>query len=159
SAEDYDLSVKLADGGFGNVYHSDVLAQYRVWGGTQWSDQRRMLEIEALTQIFDKRIEPAFERRGWGLRMVKRFRRQKASELSIRVGKSYLSTDQRNKISKQLLGLSNSPLVACYVWLYNHGAGNILMRLSRLRVSIRKHVKRLAIRLSLARIFRPIQTG
>ena len=43
TAEDYYLSARLADAGYGNVYTPEILAQYRVWGGTQWSDQRRNL--------------------------------------------------------------------------------------------------------------------
>jgi glycosyltransferase involved in cell wall biosynthesis len=78
--EDYDLSVRMADAGYGNVYVDEPLARYRVWedeGGSR--SRRKALQLDGYLRIFDEVIEPAWRRRGWALRPVRRRRRRLAA--------------------------------------------------------------------------------
>ncbi len=65
-AEDYDLAVRLADAGWGNVYKRSTLARYRVWvdqAGVR--SRRKATEIRGLSHVFNKSLASAFRRRSW----------------------------------------------------------------------------------------------
>src|SRR5215207_3149526 len=74
--EDYDLAVRMADAGWGNVYLDEPLARYRVWvdaGGAR--ARRKALQLSGYARIFTEVFEPAWSRRGWSLGPVRRQRR------------------------------------------------------------------------------------
>ncbi len=77
--EDYDLSVRMADAGFGNVYCDKTLARYRVWTDPkQARSKRKALQLRGYRCIFDEAFEPAFLRRGWDTKSLLRAREKLA---------------------------------------------------------------------------------
>jgi glycosyltransferase involved in cell wall biosynthesis len=155
SAEDYYLSVKLADAGYGNVYSDELLAQYRVWGGTQWTDKRVVEEIVGLIHTFNRAIEPAYERRRWALGRVARFRKLRALGQATLLAKTYLSPAQRSQVTDLVLQLSSHPLVRLHVWMYNHGYGAYLVELTSVSSRLRKYIKEIALHAGVQRIVKP----
>ena len=80
AAEDYYVAVKLADVGYGNVYSPKILASYRSWGGSQWSKQRRIGELEASVKIFQETFTSAFKQRNWNVKYLEYHSKQRALE-------------------------------------------------------------------------------
>ena len=76
--EDYDLSIRLADAGFGNVHCPELLAFYRVFGGTQWSYHRILAEVEGYRRIYTETLPAMYRRRGWSERPLTKSRRGRA---------------------------------------------------------------------------------
>jgi len=77
--EDYDLSVRMAAAGYGNVYENAVLSRYRVWTDLKRArSKRKALQLRGYIRIFDEGFEPAFRRRGWETQSLVRRRRQLA---------------------------------------------------------------------------------
>jgi glycosyltransferase involved in cell wall biosynthesis len=69
--EDYDLSVRIADAGYGNVYINDILACYRVWSDVKKArSKRKNLQLKGYIRIFEESLLPAFERRGWDTKVI-----------------------------------------------------------------------------------------
>ncbi len=66
--EDYDLSVRMADVGYGNVYLDEPLARYRVWedqGGTR--SRRKGLQLEGLHPHLHGGLRTSLAAAGLGL--------------------------------------------------------------------------------------------
>ena len=75
--EDYDLAVRMAAAGWGNVYVDEPLASYRVWRDAGHTRARRKhLQLRGYCRIFEESLAPAFAARGWSLRPVTRGRRR-----------------------------------------------------------------------------------
>ena len=75
-AEDWDLAVRIADAGWGNVYVNEILANYRVWDTpTNARSRRKLAEIEGCRRVAEESLIPAFKRRGWSQAPIKESRR------------------------------------------------------------------------------------
>ena len=64
--EDWELSVRIADAGYGNLYYTEPLACYRVWtdqGNVRAS--RKLTEICAAYELYEDTYLPIFEKRKW----------------------------------------------------------------------------------------------
>ena len=65
-AEDWDLSVRMAILGWGNVYSSTPLTNYRFWVDSELVRfKRRVQEIECVTKMYKETLEPEYIKRGW----------------------------------------------------------------------------------------------
>lgn len=130
--EDYDLSVRLADAGWGNVYVDEPLARYRIWwdaGGVR--PHRRNLQLRGLVRIFEESIEPAWARRGWSLRRVRRQRARLAASKCAKCFRPHFSLEERADLICSLLALSDSPWVKARIWMCRRGAARHLISLDR----------------------------
>ncbi|MEM7554974.1 MAG: glycosyltransferase family A protein [Cyanobacteria bacterium P01_A01_bin.84] len=77
--EDYDLAVRIADAGYGNVYTDRILACYRVWTDSkQTRPKRKHLQLKGYVRIFEESFAPAFERRGWNQKILRKQRQNMA---------------------------------------------------------------------------------
>ena len=77
--EDYDLAVRMADAGYGNVYADELLACYRVWTDVKKArSKRKNLQLRGLIRIFEESLLPAFQRRGWDTKLIEQQRRHLA---------------------------------------------------------------------------------
>lgn len=75
--EDWDLFVRLAVAGFGNVHTRAVLANYRVWSDTGGYRQgRKATELKGIQTLFAETIEPEWCRRGWDLEVLDQARKK-----------------------------------------------------------------------------------
>ncbi len=73
--EDYDLSVRMSDAGYGNVYSDEILARYRVWTDSKRArSKRKGMQLKGYVRIFDEALAPAFSRRGWSSTPLRRER-------------------------------------------------------------------------------------
>ncbi len=108
--EDYDLSVRLADAGFGNVYTTDVLARYRVWddaGGLR--ARRKSLQLAGFDRIFAESMSPAWKRRGWDVGELSRQRRRLAAHHCASCFAPQYTDAEREELVRLLLRLGDGP--------------------------------------------------
>jgi GT2 family glycosyltransferase len=102
--DDWDIGVRLADKGWGNVYIPESLASYRVWTDSQGLRPKRILDtISSTIEVYEKSLTPAFTKRGWSSRIIYRARRNIALHLSKRKEISLLDLEGQ-KQAQVLLG-------------------------------------------------------
>ena len=125
-AEDFNLSVRLADAGYSNVYVNDIIGGYRVWAdlsGVRAS--RKEEELLGLREVFAEAIEPAFRRRNWSMRQVERSRRRLAVTHSGALD-HIDDVEDRARIRSAVLQLSNGRSVKFVLALRAHGLGGVI---------------------------------
>jgi glycosyltransferase involved in cell wall biosynthesis len=126
-AEDFYLSVEIANAGYGNVYSEHILSCYRVWADEGNIRQRRKLnEINGLRIIFDNPITSSFSKRGWNLDLIKKKKTQFACAQSDCLMWDIYSDEEKIELEKAIYNLSSSVKVKTYVFLYKNGFGKIL---------------------------------
>ncbi len=122
--EDYDLSVRLADAGYGNVYIDDALARYRVWTDTGKARvKRKHLQLRGYTRIFEESLQPAFERRHWSLAPIERQRRWLAKRNLAYCFSPDFSPAEREELVGLLIRLGDSRSLRVRILLARMGLG------------------------------------
>ncbi len=120
--EDYDLSIRMADAGYGNVYIDETLARYRVWTDAAGTRARRKgLQLEGYRRIFDEVFAPAWERRGWEARELVRMRNKLAAHHCASCFAEQYSADEQAELVRLLLALADGPGVQLRVRLCRLG--------------------------------------
>jgi cellulose synthase/poly-beta-1,6-N-acetylglucosamine synthase-like glycosyltransferase len=108
-AEDYDLSVRIADAGWGNVYSAKVLASYRVWESSSRPAVRRKLqELEGYEMIFAGSLATAFARRRWNDRAIRTRRSLLALRHAEFLDRANLEPVERVQIAEALTRLAGT---------------------------------------------------
>jgi len=105
--EDYDLAVRMADAGYGNVYCDKVLARYRVWsdvGGVRV--KRKATQLRGYVRLFEESLQPAFERRGWDVEPLRRKRQSLALRHAPACFEPQFDGRDRRELSALILKLS-----------------------------------------------------
>ena len=108
--EDYELSIRLADAGWGNVYSGEVLASYRTWAATSRPVVgRKLREVQGLAFIYAGSLLPAFERRGWGRQRLRRRRAALALANAEVLDRATFTDPERRAMVEALLDLGGMP--------------------------------------------------
>jgi hypothetical protein len=147
--EDYDLSVRLADAGWGNVYSNKVLASYRMWSGSSRPVAgRKLTEVHGLGQIFAGSLSGAFARRGWSSAPLSRRRVELALLNSEILDRAEFADGQRDEMARSLLQLGGSPRLR---WFFGNGAfawtaRRLVFTTAEAKRSIKSLLKRLLFR-------------
>jgi glycosyltransferase involved in cell wall biosynthesis len=110
--EDYDLAVRMADAGWGNVYVDESLAYYRIWSDEAGMRARRKsLQLSGYARIFDEVFGPAWERRGWDAGELDARRSRLAAHHTAACFGSQYSRPEQRELQELLLTLSPSTAV------------------------------------------------
>jgi glycosyltransferase involved in cell wall biosynthesis len=110
--EDYDLSVRIADAGYGNVYTDEVLAKYRIWTDVKKTrSKRKHLQLKGYIRIFEESFLPAFQRRGWDTKILDKQRRKLAILHSAYCFLPIFNQQERAELVALLKQLGDSPLL------------------------------------------------
>ena len=142
--DDWDLAVRLADAGWGNVYDEAILASYRVWGGAGNARARRVLaEATGSVRVFEEALEPAYRRRRWDLAPLIQARENRALGLSIVLSLPGKSTAERTELTEALLRLGASPRLERRLKVYRLGFGPMLRWNAHLQVHAKDAIKAL----------------
>ena len=147
--EDYDLSVRLADVGWGNVYSAKILGEYRIWTGTSRpAVDRKLKELRGLKQIFSGSLREAFTRRGWSPKPLERRRVHLALASSEMLDRAGITPEERRALVQALQDLAGTGTIR---WLLGPGLWPRLMRRSMaaagsLHLLARRVLKRLILR-------------
>jgi hypothetical protein len=131
--EDYDLSVRLAEAGYGNAYSEDVLARYRVWSDTQGVRARRKaLQLDGYRRIFEEVFKPGWLRRGWDEADILRQRRRLAARNCASCFTPHYTEAETDELIALLLRLGDGPLVRLRLLLCGWGLAGLLDQLDAL---------------------------
>ncbi len=141
--DDWDLSVRLADAGWGNVYCDALLADYRVWDAGNVRARRKLAEIEGCARVFDHSLLPAFARRGWGTVPLRERRKHLALAHAMVLDAPAFSPDDRKEMVQALQHLGDSPRLRRRVRLMQRGFGPWFRMRSRAQVAAKDAAKRL----------------
>jgi len=126
-AEDFFLSVEIANAGFGNAYTPEVLSCYRVWADAGNVRQRRKLnEINGLRIIFDEPLRTSFTQRGWSLRPLEKKKEQFACTHADCLQWRIYTQPEKDELEAALYQLSATPKVKLYTFLYKSGFGGLI---------------------------------
>jgi glycosyltransferase involved in cell wall biosynthesis len=140
--EDYDLAVRMADAGYGNVYLDEPLARYRVWEDDSGSRSRRKgVQLDGYAQIFAESIEPAWTRRGWDLNEVRRRRRALAAHNCAHCFGPQYSAAEREELMTKLRTLGDGPRLRFRLLLCRLGMASSIEAAARLDSRLRSLVK------------------
>jgi len=110
--EDYDLSVRMADAGWGNVYSGKVLASYRMWAAPSRPQVgRKLREVQGVAHIFAETLTRAFRRRGWPLATLRGRRVELALANAEILDRGEFAPGEREEMVAALAALGDSPRV------------------------------------------------
>jgi glycosyltransferase involved in cell wall biosynthesis len=141
-AEDFYLSASLSSAGFGNVYLNEVLSCYRVWNDEGKIRQKRKLdEIIGLIDVYEKVIEPGFQKRNWSLIKIHKARASKACRQADCLSWDVFTIAQKKELKEVLFKLSSSFKVKCCVFLYGHNLNFIIDAKNRMLNFIKYNTK------------------
>jgi glycosyltransferase involved in cell wall biosynthesis len=142
-AEDYHTSIRLADAGYGNVYCPKILASYRVWGGSQWTIEKQIAELQALIQIYDNTLIPAFHRRGWNTSPIYKHRLQRAIG-AVGILKHYgFKTDEYQSVVYLLKEMGDSLYLRLHIKLIQLGLSSYLEQLTVIKQQFKDSIKQI----------------
>jgi hypothetical protein len=141
--EDYDMSARLAEAGWGNVYTDKILARYRVWSDLSGvRKKRKALELAGYIRIFDEVFAPAFAGRGWATHPLTRQRRRLALIHANACFLSQFSTSETEHLTRLLRQLGGSPLLTLKLLLMRNGFAPIFERFLHLRGDLKGLAKK-----------------
>jgi glycosyltransferase involved in cell wall biosynthesis len=106
-AEDWDMAVRLADTGWGNLYVNEVLASYRVWD-TPMRSRRKLAEVEGCRRVITESLIPAFSRRDWSLFPITKARRRLALRHAECLRANQFTETERSDLRQALCQLGDS---------------------------------------------------
>ncbi len=147
-AEDYDLAVRLADHGYGNVYVDQVLARYRVWTDAGGVRARRKAEhVRGLIHVFHESLAAAWRRRGWNPAELHAARRRMATHMAASLFVPWFSAAERAELLDLLYQLDSSAGVRMRVFLLRLGLAPLFAWAARVDTAARRAIKNLLARL------------
>lgn len=140
--EDWDLSVRIADAGWGNVYSPEVLACYRFWvDAGRIRAKRKQTELQGMIQLFEESLEPAYERRGWDTTAILRQRSKLAIAHAIALDSPAFTPAERETLEELLEKLGNSPALQRRIKLLGWGFGSIFRLSNQLQLKLKDSFK------------------
>ena len=142
--DDFDLAVRLADAGWGNVYILEFLANYRVWSdASNYRAGRRLSEINGMRRVFEESLMPAYVRRNWSLGPLLSKRRLMAANYVNGFHKLAANSEASEAIKDALITLGDGWRLRFNFFLVKIGLGYSLEAKSRARVRVGDFIKKL----------------
>ncbi len=120
--EDYDLSVRIADADYGNIYVNEILACYRVWtDAKKVRPKRKHLQLRGYVRIFEESFLPAFQRRGWDTKVLDKQRQKFAIIHSAYCFLPIYNREERAELVGMLKQLGDSPALRLRIFFLSLG--------------------------------------
>lgn len=146
--EDWDLSIRIADADWGNVYIPEVLASYRFWpDANQVRFKRKEAELRGMIQLYEQSLHPAFERRGWDTKIIHHQRCQLAVNHATVLDSPLFTAAEQATIVELLRKLGDSPALQRRLKLLNWGFGPYFRWHSSLKLKLKDQIKQWLTRL------------
>ncbi|MEG3435926.1 glycosyltransferase family 2 protein [Pannus brasiliensis CCIBt3594] len=120
--QDYDLIVRMADAGYGNVYTSEILAGYRVWTDTELiRPRRKRVELQGMIRVYEESLLTAFQKRGWDTKFIEQQRQKLALNHAAFCYNPFFSEAERSELIELLQELGDSPALQIRLWTMRLG--------------------------------------
>jgi glycosyltransferase involved in cell wall biosynthesis len=143
SAEDWDLCLRIAILGWGNVYAATPVASYRVWYDDSKTRLRRMIpEIEAVTKVYKGTLEPEYLKRGWSTSSLRSNMRKRALGFAAALDSSLFTQEERVICVARLRELSNSYSLSFAILVAEEGFNPLIRSFKRAALKVKDFVKR-----------------
>jgi glycosyltransferase involved in cell wall biosynthesis len=143
-SEDWDLLVRLADLGWGNVYSSRILSNYRVWSDAQnIRARRKMAEVSTTIQVYRDSLEPAYQRRGWPTENMMRYRKEWAIRFTDALDSPLFDNEERGEYKELLTKLGDSWVLRLRIWAATAGFNPLIRRILQLEEQLKDRLKNL----------------
>jgi len=120
--EDWEMSVRIADAGYGNIYCAEPLACYRVWtdqGNVRAS--RKIVEINGGKYIYENTYISVYNKRNWNKDAINRQKTTYALNHSISLTQKNFTIADKAEIKSLLYTLSNSKALSLRIWMIESG--------------------------------------
>jgi glycosyltransferase involved in cell wall biosynthesis len=143
--EDWDLFLRLAAVGWGNVHVADVLARYRVWSDLQGTRARRKhLELVGINGIFQDTLVPAWRSRGWPDSELDEARSSLAQSHARCLVARHWSKDECSQIEADLRSLSPTDArLERKIRFYRSRLGRLSTAFESLKLKTKDSIKKL----------------
>lgn len=137
-AEDWDLSVRIADSGWGNVYCDATLGRYRAWNDESNARLRRKKqELLGIESVFRDSLIKAFERRHWPTAPLYSAMNKFALAHSDCLSWNCFADEEKRELQSILVRLGRSRGVTVKCWMMQHGFSPVF----RIKRSLTRFVK------------------
>lgn len=139
---DYDLIVRMADAGYGNVYTNEVLACYRIWADAKAiRPKRKSIELRGLIRVYEESLLPAFQRRDWDTKPIDQNRRRWALTHAAYCYRPLFSEEERVEIISLLKQLGDSPALRLYLLASSWGLAPFFEWQQSTAVTLKRTIK------------------
>lgn len=127
TCEDWDMCLRMAAKGWGNVYAAQVLSNYRVWDDTQGvRASRKMSEVMTNIDIYKKTLIPEYQKRGWSIAPLIRNMRRRAVGLADALDSPLFSEQDRVQYKALLNELGQSPFLSLAIAMASLGLNPLI---------------------------------
>jgi glycosyltransferase involved in cell wall biosynthesis len=150
TCEDWDMCLRMAAKGWGNVYAPRVLSNYRVWDDAQGvRAKRKMSEVMTNIAIYKHTLIPEYSRRGWSIAPLTRNMRSKAIRFADAIDSPLFTEQDRVQYKVLLNELGKSASLTAAIAIAELGLNPLVRWWSRTQLRAKDAVK------VILRAFRP----
>ena len=150
ASEDWDLALRMAVNGWGNVYAAQTLSNYRQWDDPKGvRGYRKIQEVSTNVEIYKNLLIPEYQKRGWSIAPLTRNMRHKAIGFADSLDSPNFSDKDRSDYKRLLKDLGDSMMLSVAISVANIGLNPLVRQWKRMRKVLRDYAKRIL------RIIRP----
>ena len=141
-AEDWDLCLRIAILGWGNVHAAAPLARYRVWGDAQQGRFKRNISgMECIIKIYKNTVEPEYIKRGWNTATIGKCMRRTALRYVDGIDSPLLSSAQREAYKALLRKLGGCSWLSIRIYLAERGFNPLFRFVTRAKIKTKDMLK------------------
>jgi GT2 family glycosyltransferase len=142
TCEDWDMVLRMASLGWGNVYAPQVLSNYRVWDDAQnVRAKRKMSEVMTNIAIYKHTLIPEYEKRGWSIAPLRRNMRSRAIAFADALDSPLFAEEDRIQYKALLRELHPSKALDFAIALADVGLNPAVRWWARTRIRTKDAVK------------------
>ena len=141
-AEDWDLCLRIAILGWGNVHAAAPLARYRVWGDAeQGRFKRNMSGMECIIKVYKNTLEPEYFKRGWKTATIGKCMRRTALRYVDGIDSPLLSSAEREAYKALLRKLGDCSWLSARIYLAERGLNPLFRFIARAQIGAKDTIK------------------
>jgi glycosyltransferase involved in cell wall biosynthesis len=142
TCEDWDMCLRMAAAGWGNVYAPKVLSNYRVWDDEQGvRAKRKMSEVMTNIAIYKHTLIPEYQKRGWSIAPLTRNMRSKAVGFADAIDSPLFTEQERIEYKALLQDLGQSISLSVAIALADLGMNPVVRWWTRMQLRTKDAVK------------------
>lgn len=141
-AEDWDLCLRIAILGWGNVHAAAPLARYRVWGDDkQGRFKRNMSGMECIIKVYRNTLEPVYIKRGWNTATIGKCMRRTALRYVDGIDSPLLTSAEREAYKALLRRLGDCSWLSVRIYLAERGLNPIFRFIAKAQIRSKDTIK------------------
>jgi hypothetical protein len=141
-AEDWDLCLRIAILGWGNVHATAPLGRYRAWGDVQQGRfKRNMSGMECIIKVYKNTLEPEYIKRGWKTAAIRKCMRRTALRYVDEIDSPLLSAAEREAYKALLRRLGGCSWLSIRIYLAEMGLNPLFRFIAKTKIRTKDLVK------------------